>query len=107
MQLGYTHLHQEQQGHAISDGGGEAHMTTDLKGHELSVIVDMLGTLSIGAMKAGDDVALHQFKALCGYWKKMTAAELTSRSRKRSPRSDRDSADGVPGRVLAPRARGG
>jgi hypothetical protein len=39
-------------------------LTTNLKGHELSVTIDMLG-----AMKAGDDVVLHQFKALCSYGK--------------------------------------
>jgi hypothetical protein len=66
-------------------------MTTDLKGHELFVIVAMLDTLSIGGMKAA--------------WKKMTAAELAARSRKSSPRSDRDSADCVPGTDFAPLAR--
>lgn len=46
---------------------GRLALTTNLKGHELSVIIDMLDTMSIGAMKAGDDVVLHQFKALGGY----------------------------------------
>jgi hypothetical protein len=47
MQLGYTHLHQEQKGIK-----GRPTMTTDLKGRELSVTVAMLDTLSIEAMKA-------------------------------------------------------
>lgn len=74
--MGYTH--QKQKGQAMA-AEGRPTMTSNLNRHELSAIVAMLDTLSIGTMKACDDEVLHQFKALCGYWKKMVAAELTTR----------------------------
>jgi hypothetical protein len=56
-------------------------MTTSRNGHELSVVVAILDTMSSETMCAADDTTLRNFAALWHRWKQLADVELALRAR--------------------------